>query len=71
MVLAIRSGQRRLRLTALGVIGAVSAKVFVIDMSGLTGLWRVMSFLGLGLTLIGVGIVYRRFVLPVTQDRAS
>jgi uncharacterized membrane protein len=62
----IRSGQRLLRLTALGVIGLVCVKVFAIDMSGLTGLWRVLSFLGLGLALIGLGTVYRRFV-PVRQ----
>lgn len=64
---AIRTGHRLLRLTALGVIGLVCAKVFVIDMAGLTGLWRVLSFLGLGLALIGLGVVYRRFVLPSRQ----
>jgi uncharacterized membrane protein len=67
MVLGIRSGQRVLRLTALGVIGLVCMKVFAVDMSGLTGLWRVLSFLGLGLALIGLGAVYRRFV-PVRRD---
>jgi uncharacterized membrane protein len=65
MFQGIRSEQRLLRLTALGVIGLVCAKVFLIDMSGLAGLWRVLSFLGLGLALIGLGAVYRRFVLPV------
>jgi uncharacterized membrane protein len=44
--------------------------VFAIDMSDLTGLWRVLSFLGLGLALIGLGVVYRRFVLP-GRDGAS
>jgi uncharacterized membrane protein len=65
MFQGIRSEQRLLRLTALGVIGLVCAKVFLVDMSGLAGLWRVLSFLGLGLALIGLGAVYRRFVLPV------
>jgi uncharacterized membrane protein len=63
MLQGIRTGQRPLRMTALGVIGLVCVKVFAIDMSGLTGLWRVVSFLGLGLALIGLGAVYRRFVL--------
>ncbi len=31
-------------------------------MAGLVGLWRVASFLGLGLTLLSLGAVYRRFV---------
>ena len=53
------------------VIGLVCIKVFAIDMSGLTGLWRVLSFLGLGLALIGLGVVYRRFVLPANQGQAE
>ena len=54
-------GQRRtLRLTALAVMAVVVAKVFLVDMGGLTGLWRVLSFLGLGLTLIGLGRLYGR-----------
>jgi uncharacterized membrane protein len=64
MVLGIREGWRPLRLAALGVIGLVCVKVFAVDMSDLAGLWRVLSFLALGLALIGLGVVYRRFVLP-------
>jgi uncharacterized membrane protein len=60
-----------LRLAALAVVGLVCAKVFLIDMSGLTGLWRVLSFLGLGLALIGLGVVHRRFVLPKEQAEAE
>jgi uncharacterized membrane protein len=71
MFQGIRSGQRLLRLAALGVIGLVCAKVFLIDMSGLTGLWRVLSFLGLGLALIGLGAVYRRFVLPTEPNQTG
>ena len=47
------------------MIATVCAKVFAIDMSGLTGPWRVLSFLGLGLALIAG--VYRRGVLPATR----
>ena len=64
MIFGIRSNERVLRLAALGVVGLVCAKVFLIDMSDLTGLWRVLSFLGLGLALIGLGVIHRRFVLP-------
>jgi uncharacterized membrane protein len=67
MILGIRGNERLLRLAALAVVGLVCAKVFLIDMSDLTGLWRVLSFLGLGLALIGLGVVHRRFVLPVKQ----
>ena len=62
MAAGIRSGAKPLRLAALAIIGLTAAKVFLVDMSGLVGLWRVVSFLGLGLTLISLGAVYRRFV---------
>jgi len=64
MVLGIRTRGRALRMAALGIVGLVAAKVFLVDMGDLTGLWRVLSFLALGLILIAVGAVYRRFVLP-------
>ena len=67
MFQGIRTHERALRLAALAVVGLVCAKVFLVDMSGLTGLWRVLSFLGLGLALIGLGAVQRRFVLPAKQ----
>jgi uncharacterized membrane protein len=71
MVLGIRIGDRLLRLTALGVVGLVCVKVFLVDMANLTGLWRVLSFLGLGLALIGLGAVHRRFVLPTRHDPSA
>ncbi len=67
MALGIRTANRGPRLAALGVVAIVCAKVFLIDMSGLTGLWRVLSFLGLGLALIGLGAIHRRFVAPTRQ----
>ena len=36
------------------------AKVFVIDLAGLAGIWRALSFIGLGLVLVGIGYVYQR-----------
>jgi uncharacterized membrane protein len=51
-----------LRYASLTVLSVAVAKVFLYDMSDLTGLYRVASFLGLGLTLIGIGYIYRRFV---------
>ena len=62
--LGIRNASRELRLAALAVIGLTTCKVFLVDMGALVGLWRVLSFLGLGLALIGLGAIYQRFVLP-------
>ncbi len=55
------SGTRALRLAGIATIGLVAAKVFLVDMGGLDGLWRVLSFLGLGLSLIGLAALTRRF----------
>lgn len=52
--------RRDLRLAGIGVMALVTAKVFLVDMGGLAGLWRVLSFLGLGLSLIALGRVYQR-----------
>ncbi len=62
MAAGIRLRARSVRLAALGVIAVVVAKVFLLDMAELGGLWRVLSFLGLGLSLIALGAVFRRFV---------
>lgn len=48
-----------LRRAAMAVIAVVVAKVFLWDASGLTGLTRVISFLGLGLSLAGLAWLNR------------
>lgn len=50
-----------LRRAGLGVVLLVVAKVFVLDLSQLAGLWRALSFLALGGVLVGIGGLYRRF----------
>jgi uncharacterized membrane protein len=37
-------------------------KVFFFDLAGLTGVIRALSFIGLGLVLIGIGLVYQKLV---------
>jgi uncharacterized membrane protein len=68
MVRGILADDRLLRFAALGVVGLVCLKVFLVDMADLTGLWRVLSFLGLGLVLIGLGVLHRRFVLATKHQ---
>ena len=48
----------------MAVLMAAVAKVFLYDMSDLTGLYRVASFLGLGVALIGIARIYQRFAPP-------
>lgn len=60
--MGIRSGARDLRLAGLTLLTAVTFKVFLIDAAALDGLLRILSFLGLGVALIGIGWVYNRFL---------
>ena len=48
-----------LRRIAMTVIAITVAKVFLLDAAGLTGLTRVFSFLGLGLSLAGLAWLNR------------
>ncbi|MCB1510563.1 MAG: DUF2339 domain-containing protein [Hyphomicrobiaceae bacterium] len=48
---------------ASGVLLALTIlKVGLIDLAGVTGIWRALSFLCLGGVLIGIGLVYQRLV---------
>jgi uncharacterized membrane protein len=62
LAVGILHGSSVLRHASLAVLVVAVVKVFLYDASDLTGLYRVASFLGLGLTLIGIGYIYRRFV---------
>jgi uncharacterized membrane protein len=46
------------------VVTATIAKVFLVDMAGLTGIFRALSFIGLGAVLIGIGWLYQRLLFP-------
>jgi uncharacterized membrane protein len=61
-VAGIRLGRQPVRLAGLAVLALVVVKVFVGDMSNLAGLYRIASFVGLGLCLVGIGWLYQHFV---------
>jgi uncharacterized membrane protein len=72
LVLGIALGKTMLRYASLAVLVVTALKVFLIDMSGLTDLYRVASFLGLGFSLVGIGYIYQRFVFPrPTESEAT
>jgi len=45
---------------SMALLTLVIAKIFLVDMSGLDGLWRVAAFMGLGLSLLGLAWLYKR-----------
>ncbi|MDB5665893.1 DUF2339 domain-containing protein [Cypionkella sp.] len=66
---AIARRSNLLRRVAMAVIGLTIAKVFLLDAAGLTGLTRVVSFLGLGLCLAGLAWLNRWAGEVSTQKR--
>lgn len=51
---------QRARLASAVMITLTVLKVFIIDMSALTGAYRAFSFIGLGLVLMAIGWLYQR-----------
>jgi uncharacterized membrane protein len=60
LLAGIRLPDKALRLAGLVLLTATTLKVFLVDASALAGLLRILSFLGLGLALIGIGRLYSK-----------
>lgn len=55
-----------LRYGSLAVLLLAVGKVFLIDTANLENLYRVFSFFGLGVTLVGLGYLYQRLIFRRT-----
>jgi len=53
---------QRARLASAVVIALTIGKAFLIDMSTLTGVYRALSFMCLGLVLVAIGWLYQRIL---------
>ncbi len=51
---------RPLRLAGLALLGLAVGKVFIVDLAALESIWRVASFLALGLLLLAGAFAYQR-----------
>lgn len=58
---------KTLRMASLAFMMLTISKVFLYDASELTGLLRVFSFLGLGISLLGLSWFYARFVFKLKK----
>jgi len=52
--------EARLASAALVLLSVI--KFFLFDLAGLSGLWRALSFIVLGVVLIGIGLAYQHLV---------
>ena len=75
LVLGVAFRHRGARALSFVFVLAATVKVFLFDAAALTGLWRVLSFLLMGLSFLGISWAYARFVfgigLPKTKDDAK
>jgi uncharacterized membrane protein len=77
--IGILFNSQRARLASAAVIALTIVKAFLIDMSTLTGVYRALSFMCLGLVLVAIGWLYQRILfrrqpsppaMPVAQSGA-
>ena len=66
--IGILFNSQRARLASAAVIALTILKAFLVDMSTLTGVYRALSFMCLGLVLVAIGWLYQRILFrrPVT-----
>jgi uncharacterized membrane protein len=59
------------RLASALVIFLTVLKVFLYDLAGIGGIWRSLSFIGLGAVLIAIGWMYQRLLFPRRPEGAG
>ncbi len=64
LLIGIALASKPARLASAAVVLLTIAKVFLVDMADLSGAWRALSFIGLGLVLVGIGYLYQRLLFP-------
>jgi uncharacterized membrane protein len=61
--------RRALRLGGLAVLTLAVGKVFLVDLAHLESIWRVGSFLAIGVLLLAGAFAYQRVRVPSLQER--
>jgi uncharacterized membrane protein len=69
MVYGLARDERPARLAGLALLGIAVVKVFLFDLAALDSIYRVLSFLALGVLLLAGAFAYQRLRLP-TQEGA-
>ena len=64
LLVGVAIASKPARLASAAVVLLTIGKVFVVDTAGLTGVWRSLSFIGLGVVLLGIGRLYQRLLFP-------
>jgi uncharacterized membrane protein len=68
LALGFRIPQAKLRLAALSLFGVTAVKLVLIDMAQVQDIFRIVSFVGLGVLMIGASYLYHRAVKKLATD---
>lgn len=68
LVVGYRFRAKSLRIASAVLVLIAVVKVFLVDMANLEGLFRVLSFIGLGVALIGIGRFYQTILTGLNKD---
>ena len=71
LLLGRMRGEQSWRIGSLLVMVLAVAKVFLVDAAALEGLLRIVSFMALGFSLLGIGWLYARQLGPRKQPSVS
>jgi uncharacterized membrane protein len=71
MLYGIWRSRQAIRLTAIALFGVVTLKIFIYDLSFLATLYRIFSFIGLGVLLLLVSYLYQRFKHLILPDKSE
>ena len=66
----IRLRSQPVRVASAAVTMLTVIKVFLVDLPNLTGIYQALSFIGLGVVLLGIGWFYQRLLFPRTRPSA-
>ena len=69
IVVGLVRRRQALRLGGLGLLALAVGKVFLVDLAQLDSIWRVGSFLAIGLLLLAGAFAYQRARLPSLHER--
>ena len=68
MTVGVRQASSALRWQGLGLFGLVVGKVFLYDMASLERVYRIVSFMALGILLLVVSFLYQRRIFQPEDE---
>ncbi|MET0359024.1 MAG: DUF2339 domain-containing protein [Pararhizobium sp.] len=71
LVASLRFHSRSMRIVSGVLVFVTVLKVFLFDMANLEGLLRALSFMGLGIVLIGIGLFYQKVLTSRPKPAAD